>query len=183
VILLTQHLMEHGRGLRPHRSIQRELKDLFGNNLAHKQTENEPGELAHRLAEQSRIFDTALSSIPDFAYIFDRNGRFIYVNRALLDLWGLRLEDAVGKNFFDLQYPDELAAKLQRQIQQVIETGQGLADEIPYTSPTGAGGYYEYIFRPVIASDGAIEMVAGSTRDITERRRAEGKFTSNAGPA
>ena len=59
---------------------------------------------------QYRIFDTTLSAITDFAYIFDREGRFQYVNKALLDLWGLKLEQAVGRNFFDLKYPDELAA-------------------------------------------------------------------------
>ena len=65
---------------------------------------------------QSRLLATTLSTITDFAYTFDRDGRFVYVNQALLDLWGLKLEDAVGRNFFDLKYPDELAARLQRQI-------------------------------------------------------------------
>ena len=131
------------------------------------------GELARGLAHRVHLLETTLSHIPDFAYDFDREGRFVYVNRALLDLWGLSLEEAAGKNFFDLRYPDELAAKLQRQIGQVFDTGQGLTDETRYTSPTGAGGYYEYIFRPVFAPDGTVEMVAGSTRDITRRKQAE----------
>ena len=76
--------------------------------------------------QQALTFDTTLSTITDFAYIFDREGRFRYVNRALLDLWGLKLEEALGKNFFDLKYPDELAGRLQRQIQQVVDTRQGL---------------------------------------------------------
>ena len=136
-------------------------------------TVNDREELVRGLEQHVRVLETTLSHIPDFAYVFDREGRFVYVNKALLDLWGLSLEEAAGKNFFDLKYPDELAAKLQRQIQQVFDTGQGLTDETPYTSPTGAGGYYEYIFRPVFAPDGTVEMVAGSTRDITQRRRAE----------
>ncbi len=126
-----------------------------------------------KLQRQARIFDKTLSSIADFAYIFDRDGRFIYANKALLDLWGLPLEMAAGKNFFDLKYPDDIAAKLQRQIQQVIDTGQPLADETPYTSPTGVAGYYEYIFTPVFDADGKVEVVAGSTRDITARKRTE----------
>lgn len=130
-------------------------------------------ELLQTLEQQARVFDTTLSSITDFVYIFDRDGRFVYVNQALLDLWGLKLEDAIGKNFYELKYPDDLAQRLQEQIQQVITTKAGLTDETPYTSPTGAGGYYEYIFRPVFDRDGNVESVAGSTRDITERKRVE----------
>lgn len=120
---------------------------------------------------RAHVYDTALSSISDFAYIFDREGRFVYVNKPLLDLWGLTLEDAVGKNFFELQYPNHLVERLQRQIQQAFETRQGLTDETPYTSPADEGGYYEYIFRPVFGADGSVEVVVGSTRDITERKR------------
>jgi PAS domain S-box-containing protein len=120
---------------------------------------------------QSRVFDATLSAITDFVYIIDRDGRFLYANQALLNLWGLTLEAAVGKNFFDLKYPDDLAAKLHRQIQQVVASREVLSDETTYTSPTGAGGHYEYIFSPVVAADGRVEAVAGSTRDITERKR------------
>jgi PAS domain S-box-containing protein len=130
-------------------------------------------ELRFQLERQSRIFDSTLSSISDFAYTFDREGRFSFINQALLDLWGLKLEEAIGKNFHELKYPEELAARLQKQIQQVFDTAEGLIDETPYTSPTGVGGYYEYIFRPVFGRDGQVELVAGSTRDITRRKTME----------
>jgi PAS domain S-box-containing protein len=133
-------------------------------------------QLLLRIEQQARILDITLSSISDFAYIFDREGRFVFVNQALLNLWGLKLEEALGKNFFDLKYPDELAARLQRQIQKVIETGEGITDETEYTSPTGAGGYYEYIFRAVFDREGNVELVAGSTREITERKRVEAEL-------
>jgi PAS domain S-box-containing protein len=125
--------------------------------------------------EQARahVFDTVLSAITDFAYTFDREGRFLYVNKALLDLWGLKLEQAVGKNFYDLKYPDDLAARLQGQIQQVIKERATVRDETRYVSPSGVEGFYEYIFSPVLASDGSVSVVAGSTRDITDRKRLE----------
>ena len=123
--------------------------------------------------QTARALETTLSAIADFAYIFDKDGRFLYVNAALLNLWGLPLDQAVGKNFFELQYPHDLATRLHRQIQHVVDTGENVKDETPYTSPTGAGGYDEYIFSPVRGEHGEIEMVAGSTRDITERKNAE----------
>jgi PAS domain S-box-containing protein len=89
-----------------------------------------------------------LSAITDFVYFFDRDGRFLYVNKALLDLWGLALEAVVGQNFFDLKYPDDLSEKLQRQIQQVFTSREVLSDETPYTSPAGVVGQCEYIFSP-----------------------------------
>jgi len=130
-------------------------------------------ELRLMLERQTQFFDITLSSIKDFAYIFDRQARFIFVNRALLELWGLKLEEAIGKNFYELRYPDDLAARLNKQIQQVFDSGQELVDETSYTSPTGVSGYYEYIFRPVLGRDGTVEAVAGSTRDITQRKRVE----------
>lgn len=138
-----------------------------------KESEQKADELRFRLEQQSRVLDVTLSHISDFAYILDRDGRFVFVNQPLLDLWGLKLEDAVGKNFFDLNYPRELAERLQKQIQTVFETKAGLTDETEYTSPTGAGGYYEYIFRPVFGRKGHVDLVAGSTRDITEHKRVE----------
>ena len=112
-----------------------------------------------------------MSSVQDFIYIFDLRGRFTYVNQSLLDLWQKDLAGAVGKNFYDLDYPQDLAARLQRQIQEVITTRRPLKDETPYTSAFGTRGY-EYIFVPLISADGAVEAVAGVTRDITERKRA-----------
>ncbi len=123
--------------------------------------------------ERYKVFDTVLSAINDFAYTFDLNGRFVYVNKALLDLWGLPLEQAVGKDFFDLKYPGDLATRLQRQIQEVIANKSVVRDETRYVSPSGVEGFYEYIFSPVFGPDGAVTIVAGSTRDITQRKKLE----------
>ena len=124
------------------------------------------------LAQQFRVFKT-LSSIVDYAYTFDSEGRFLYSNQALLDLLGLRLNEIIGKTFLELPYPVELANKLQAQIRQVFDTKQKVIDETSYINPSGIVGYYEYIFNPVFASDGAVEMVAGSTREVSHWKRNE----------
>jgi PAS domain S-box-containing protein len=129
--------------------------------------------LSRKTERRERILTTTLSFISDFAYIFDRDGRFVFANQPLLDLWGITLEEAVGRNFSDLDYPAELAAQLKGQVDEVFETGRNLVDVVPYTSPAGLAGYYEYIFSPAFAADGSVEFVVGSTRDITERKRGE----------
>jgi PAS domain S-box-containing protein len=127
---------------------------------------------ADRTDAQARIFDTALSNTADFVYTFDLDGRFTYANRALLDLWQRSLDEVIGKDLFDLDYPRELATRIRRQIQQVIVTRAPVRDETPFTSHLGTRDY-EHIFVPVIGPDGAVEAVAGSTRDITERKESE----------
>ncbi len=169
----TSWVTARGRVERDAKGKPRNFPGVVLDVTARKASEQQAEDFRQRLEEQYRLFDITLSSINDFAYVFDLQGRFIFVNQALLDLWSLNLSDAVGKNFHQLLYPTELANRLQQQIQQVIETKAGLTDEAPYISQTGAGGYYEYIFRPVFGPDGKVAAVAGSTRDITARKQVE----------
>ena len=160
----------------PYRTSEDRIKGTivaFVNITQSKRQEIELAELNRRIKQQAEIFDITLSTINDFAYTFDKDGRFIYSNKPLLDLLGITLEEIIGKNFFDLNYPEDLAARLQNQIQQVFDTKEIVKDETPFTSPSGANGFYEYIFNPVFAADGSVKLVAGSTRDISERKRTE----------
>ena len=125
------------------------------------------------LEQRQRILEATLSSMSDLAYTLDLAGRFIYVNQPLLDLWGQTSQQAMGKNFFDLQYPEELAVRLQRQIQDVIATGRKIVDAAQYVNPAGVVGYYEYAFAPVIGLAGRVDFVVGTGRDITARRLAD----------
>jgi two-component system cell cycle sensor histidine kinase/response regulator CckA len=128
--------------------------------------------LAGRGDERERMLTMTLTFLGDFAYTYDRDGRFLFVNQPLLDLWGITLEQAVGKNFSDLGYPPDLAAKLQGEVQQVIDTRRSVTGETAFTSPAGVTGFYEYIFSPVLGEGGAAEFVVGSSRNITERKHA-----------
>jgi len=155
---------------RAHLVAQPDDPHVNANSAEDKVSEEVTEEHVLRQQQKWHVLDMMLSSFADFAYAFDRDGRFLYANRPLLNLWGLPLEEVVGKNFFDLAYPDELATRLQRQIQEVFATGEQIADETQYTSPSGVPGYYEYILSGVIGVGGTVALVAGATRDITVRR-------------
>jgi PAS domain S-box-containing protein len=128
--------------------------------------------LSESTAQRERLLSTMLASISDFTYIFDQRQRFLFANKPLLDLWGLTLAEVVGRNFLDLGYPPELAARLHSEIGEVFATGTSIPGEVPYLSSSGHAGTYEYIFSPVVAEGGAVEFVVGATRNITERKRA-----------
>ena len=125
------------------------------------------------LAEQQRrLYHTILSSTPDLVYVFDLNHRFTYANDALLAMWGKTWAEAVGKNCLELGYEPWHAEMHDREIEQVIATKQSIRGEVPFTGTHGRR-IYEYIFVPVFGNDGEVESIAGTTRDVTDRKLAE----------
>lgn len=152
-----------------------EVTGVIVQGIDRTQRRNAEEGLVRATAERDKLqraYETALAHTADFVYLFDTAGRFTYMNKALLDLWGKSFSEAIGKNFHELDYPPELAEKLQRQIQEVVKTGRPVRDETLFTSAAGTEAY-EYIFMPVLSPEGTVEAVAGSTREISDRKRAE----------
>lgn len=130
-------------------------------------------QLEQELERRTRIYESILSATDDFAYLFDRDGNFLFANRRLLEVWGKSLPEIVGKNVYDLGYPKWHADMHMREIREVVERKHAITGEVPYSAPTGIFGVYEYIFTPVIGADGEVEVIAGTTRDVTARKQAE----------
>lgn len=139
-----------------------------------EEAEHRVRDLRDRLAAQSRLFEGIASTTPDFIYVFDLEGRFLFANRSLLEVWGRTAADALGKNLYELGYPQWHADMHMRELRQVRETKQPVKGEVSFTGGSGISGIYEYIFTPVLGPEGEVEMIAGTTRDVTERKRLLG---------
>jgi signal transduction histidine kinase/CheY-like chemotaxis protein len=59
-----------------------------------------------------------------------------------------------------------------REIDQVVSTKKQIRGEVPFTGTNGTH-IYEYIFVPVFGLDGEVEAIAGTTRNVTDRKHAE----------
>lgn len=121
--------------------------------------------------QQTRVFDAILSSTPDLSFTFDLDGRFTYANQAFLDLVGLPLHALLQKNYQDLGFPH--GEEKDRQVQLVVQSRQHVRGELRFTLPSGREDVYEYIFVPVLGEDGSVEAIAGTSRDITDRKAEE----------
>ena len=122
--------------------------------------------------QQRRLYEAILSTTPDFVYVFGLDHRFIYVNQALLTMWGKTAEEALGRNCLELGYEPWHAEMHDREIEEVVATKQPIRGEVPFTGTHGRR-IYDYIFVPVFGENGEVEAVAGTTRDVTERKRSE----------
>lgn len=129
--------------------------------------------VAARYASQSRFLEATLSSIPDYVYAFDAARRFAYVNPVMLALFGLTAEELIGRNFEDLDYPPELARHLNDDMDRVFKDAVIVEDEVYFESPTGHAAYFSYLWGPIRAEDGSVELVVGVSRDTSERRSLE----------
>jgi PAS domain S-box-containing protein len=125
------------------------------------------------LASQSRFLETTLSSIPDFVYAFDRDCRFAYANAAMLGLFGLTADEMLGRTFAELDYPADLSDRLNRHIDRILADGVTVEDEVFFSSPTGVSAYFDFVWGPVRAENGTVELVVGVSRDTSQRRSYE----------
>jgi PAS domain S-box-containing protein len=123
------------------------------------------------IVQRLPLLDAIAATTSDFLYAFDLQGRFIYANRRLLEVWGVTIDQALGKSLEELGYPQWHADMHMRELAQVIQTRQPIKGEVSFTGGSGIAGVYEYIFNPVLGPDSSVQMVVGTTRDVTDRRR------------
>lgn len=148
------------------------VNDLIRFNEAIDQSINESvTSYSFEKEQQTRIFDTILSSLPDMTFTLTLQGRFTYVNKAMTSFFAQSVNELLGKNFLDLGVlngPD-----LQRHVIQVIQTGKQFRAEMAHTFPSGQLGFYEYILAPAFDQQGMVEAIVGTAREITERKMLE----------
>ncbi len=137
-----------------------------------KSIEAEIARLAAEADRQKRLYETVLTNTPDFMYVFSLDHKVIYANDSLIRMWGRGYEGAIGKTFLEIGYEPWHAEMHDREIDQVRATRQPVRGEVPFNGTLGRR-QYDYIFVPVFGADGEVEAVAGTTRDVTDRKEYE----------
>ncbi|WP_252490079.1 PAS domain-containing protein [Natronococcus zhouii] len=123
--------------------------------------------------KERRLYETIISSTPDLVYAFDLDYRFVFANDALLEMWGQTLEESMGKTPREIGYEPWHAEMHEREIDQVVETKEPVRGEVAFPHAELGRRIYDYIFAPVLNDEGEVEAIAGTTRDITERKETE----------
>ncbi len=141
-------------------------------------------------ARSTRLFDALLAVSPDLSFVLDLNGNLIYGNAALATAFARPLSALTGRPFAGLD--GEAAAALARDVRLAAQSTAPVrgelvrADPAPLDAAAGAPErgerqlVFEYLLAPVKDERGQVEAVAGSARDITERKAAEEKYRRSA---
>jgi PAS domain S-box-containing protein len=129
-------------------------------------------QLADELLQQKNTLNAVLSATPDHFTIFDREGRYLYVNPPGLASVGLEIDAVLGKTWRELDFPAVVGERFDREREQVFTTGQSFTGFTQFPSVNGVREF-QYIYSPVFDSEGHVVLMVSTNRDLTEQRQAE----------
>jgi diguanylate cyclase (GGDEF)-like protein/PAS domain S-box-containing protein len=127
---------------------------------------------------RNRLFEALLSSSPDLNYIVETTGALIYANKAFREVFKKTAGELAGADFFVLCAP--FVRDIGRQVQGVVASGKTYRGEMHAELAPGESRTFEYLLVPVFNPAGFCEAVAGTARDITERKESEERVRRSA---
>lgn len=126
----------------------------------------------------SRLVEAMLKASPDPAAVFEPDGKYLFLNRPMADLAATTPQDAIGKTPVDLDL--DLGSELLEAITKAVNTGQTQHREFHHHSPSGYEQYLDCQLAPVYNDRNEIEAIVKTSRDITERKKADHEIWRSA---
>ena len=140
-----------------------------------KEEINERKRAEKALRESQRFFSSTLNNLLTFIGVLEPNGKVIFVNNTALDTAGIKLEDVMGKMFYDTYwwaYSHE-AQQMIRDYTERCASGETFSGEIQIQVAGGSLRWIEFSMHPIYDEKGKVRYLVPEGRDITERKRAE----------
>lgn len=127
---------------------------------------------------QTRLFEAVMVASPDPIGALDLDGRYIYANAAMADMFGRPSEEMIGKTKGELGLPG--ASEFQRVVRCVLARKPDCRAEATQVNSKGEWRRFESVLAPVLDEQGVCEAIVCIARDITERASAEEQSRHNA---
>ncbi len=141
-------------------------KELRAEITVRKRIEESLKTLSSQVHSQARMLDQILSSAPDYFYLLDGKGKFIYANSTAASLLGMSQAEMEGKYWWDLGLPEDSMKALDVQREAVLSSNEPRAGRIRLPTPAGERDF-EYILSPIVGPNGRANTVVATVRDIT----------------
>ncbi len=124
------------------------------------------------LRENERQFRTLANSIPQLAWMADREGYIFWYNDRWYDYTGTTLEEMQGWGWQKVHHPDEVGRVVER-IKVAFNTGEPWEDTFPLRSKSGEYRWFLSRALPIKDAEGRVVRWFGTNTDVTEQRELE----------
>jgi PAS domain S-box-containing protein len=123
-----------------------------------------------RTVDSLVLLSTVVDDSPIGFAVFDRDLRFVYLNRSLATFNGLPVEAHLGRRLTEL-FDAGVAVPAEEPIERVLRTGQADHDVAHTVDLPDATRHYLINRYPIRNAAGVVVAAAVSVHDVTERRR------------
>lgn len=143
--------------------------------------ENQRQSAETALVESEARISTILANVGAYIFLKDCEGRYVFVNQQVLDLWNTTLEEVIGfgdEQFFDAQS----VAQIRENDRMVLVDGKTIErEETDLVASNGKSTTYWTVKLPLRRADGSICGLCGISTDITELKRTERELQESQG--
>lgn len=130
-------------------------------------------QMTAQVARHARTVDGILGASLDLIFLIDRSGRYTYVSRTAAQAAGMDSREMVSKTWQELGWSPDIMQRVHEECDAIFSTAEPKKGEVIVPTASWGTRDYEYILSPLCATDGSVEAVVATLRDITERKDAE----------
>ena len=142
------------------------LPRIVAKTIANAEAKLETKRLQQEVKSNEANLQAFLDALKDRAVLIENDGTILAANDALSSIFGVSLDQVVGKNIYDYDNPKS-AERRKQKAQEIIETGKPIIN-LDFLSSL-SDSYVEVSGYPVIGEDGKPARVAFLSKDVTER--------------
>ncbi|NJR65378.1 MAG: PAS domain-containing protein [Leptolyngbyaceae cyanobacterium CRU_2_3] len=147
--------------------LQQEIADRIETEIALRQVEAE-------LNAQQAFLRKVIDAVPSAIFVKDRDDRFLAVNRAGSAMYGITVQETLGKRDVDFNPHHEEVEEFLADNRRVMETRQPhISLSQAMTNIEEEVKWYKTVISPFVDDNDEVQGIIGSATDITELKRVE----------
>jgi PAS domain S-box-containing protein len=117
-----------------------------------------------------------ISVIPTFIHVFRADGSVLYVNQAVLDYFGITLDDAQKEDYRARFFHPEDMERLREKRRLAFSRPVPFENELRALGKDGKYRWFLIRYNPLLDEQGRIDRWYGAATDIEDRKRAEAQM-------
>ncbi|MFT5725950.1 MAG: PAS domain S-box-containing protein [Desulforhopalus sp.] len=160
-----RHAVARGEAIHGESSTIIGLKGTLQDITVQKQTDM-------ALQKNYHLLERITDNMFDLVSLSDLEGRFTFVGKSHERILGYTTSELIGKNVIEFVHPDDFS-HTGGKLESVLRTGGPITAQFRYKHKEGNYFWFETVGELLRDENNAPDQIIFSTRDITERKKAE----------